>query len=205
MGRWLAQPGIPFEAVRLAWSLTPRLGTMRAVPGSVCVLDACYPRIATESLVAEILEASPLTHVIVVAEELTEEAAFPLLRAGVRGLLTYTNVHRQLVPSLAAVARGGYWVPRVLLTKFLDLLLARGAPPLPRRASLSRREHEVLEAVLHNLSNKEIASRLSISERTVKFHVSNLLAKFHVRRRADLILHSVQSPPGEPAAVARKP
>jgi DNA-binding NarL/FixJ family response regulator len=46
----------------------------------------------------------------------------------------------------------------------------------------------VLEGLLENLANKEIASRLNISERTVKFHVSNLLAKFNVRRRADLIL-----------------
>jgi DNA-binding NarL/FixJ family response regulator len=41
---------------------------------------------------------------------------------------------------------------------------------------------------LENLANKEIASRFNISERTVKFHVSNLLSKFGVRRRADLIL-----------------
>ncbi|HXU20708.1 MAG TPA: helix-turn-helix transcriptional regulator, partial [Verrucomicrobiae bacterium] len=42
--------------------------------------------------------------------------------------------------------------------------------------------------LLENLANKEVADRLHISERTVKFHVSNLLAKFGVRRRADLIL-----------------
>ena len=55
-------------------------------------------------------------------------------------------------------------------------------------ADLSRREREVLDALLENLANKEIASRLNISERTVKFHVSNLLSKLGVRRRADLIL-----------------
>jgi DNA-binding NarL/FixJ family response regulator len=53
---------------------------------------------------------------------------------------------------------------------------------------LSRREQEVLSSLLENLANKEVAERLHISERTVKFHVSNLLAKFGVRRRADLIL-----------------
>ena len=55
---------------------------------------------------------------------------------------------------------------------------------------LSRREREVLQAVLDNLSNKEIAGQLNISERTAKFHVSNLLAKFGVQRRADLIVMS---------------
>jgi len=52
---------------------------------------------------------------------------------------------------------------------------------------LSPREREVLECVLLNKSNKEIASRLNICERTVKFHVSGLLAKFNVRDRIGLM------------------
>jgi DNA-binding CsgD family transcriptional regulator len=52
---------------------------------------------------------------------------------------------------------------------------------------LSPREREVLECVLVNKSNKEIGSQLNICERTVKFHVSGLLAKFKVRDRAGLI------------------
>src|SRR5205814_9232961 len=53
--------------------------------------------------------------------------------------------------------------------------------------------HDALPiSLLENLSNKEIASKLNIAERTVKFHVSNLLSKFGVRRRADLILLTFQ-------------
>jgi DNA-binding CsgD family transcriptional regulator len=55
---------------------------------------------------------------------------------------------------------------------------------------LSRREKEVHDLLMENLSNKEIAARLAMSERTVKFHVSNLLSKHRVKRRADLILLS---------------
>jgi hypothetical protein len=51
----------------------------------------------------------------------------------------------------------------------------------------------VLEAVLDNLSNKEIARRLHMSERTAKFHVSNLLVKHGVRRRADLLFCALKS------------
>ncbi len=51
-----------------------------------------------------------------------------------------------------------------------------------------RREREVLDLLLDNLSNKEIASKLFVCEPTVKFHVSNLLSKFGVQRRADLIV-----------------
>jgi len=62
------------------------------------------------------------------------------------------------------------------------------APP----AAMSGREREVLEALLDNQSNKEIAAKLHISERTVKFHVSNLLGKFGFERRQELILNCLQ-------------
>lgn len=52
---------------------------------------------------------------------------------------------------------------------------------------LTRREEEVLAGVCDSLSNKEIASNLNLSERTVKFHVSSLLAKFQVRGRMELV------------------
>jgi DNA-binding CsgD family transcriptional regulator len=55
---------------------------------------------------------------------------------------------------------------------------------------LTRRQHEVLGAIAHNLTNKEIAVGLHVSERTVKFHVSSLLAKFEVRRRSQLMLEA---------------
>ena len=203
MSGWLVPSGIPFETVRLPWSYTPSAGPVPAGPGSVYVVDGCYPGFATSSLVKALLDTSPGTRVIVAAEELTEAFAFPLLQVGVRGLLTYGGARRQLLPALAAVSKGGYWVPRLLLTRFLDAVLAPGAAPLPGRpTSLSRREQDVLEGLVRNLSNKEIAQHLEIAERTVKFHVSNLLAKFHVQRRADVILHSFQSgalPAGAPA------
>ncbi|MGA8922353.1 MAG: LuxR C-terminal-related transcriptional regulator [Candidatus Dormiibacterota bacterium] len=64
--------------------------------------------------------------------------------------------------------------------------------------ALSRREQEVLRAVTQNLANKEIAARLNVSERTVKFHVSALLAKFGARNRVELSQFSTARvmPPG---------
>ena len=67
---------------------------------------------------------------------------------------------------------------------------------------LSPREREVLECVLRNLSNKEIGARLNVSERTVKYHVSALLAKFNVRDRVSLMREATSglrsSPSGPP-------
>src|SRR6201997_3407823 len=59
---------------------------------------------------------------------------------------------------------------------------------------LTRREEEVLNGVMRSLANKEIAASLNLSERTVKFHVSSLLAKFHVRGRMELVREAAQLP-----------
>jgi DNA-binding CsgD family transcriptional regulator len=62
---------------------------------------------------------------------------------------------------------------------------------------LSRRQHEVLAAIAQNLSNKEIAGKLNVSVRTVKFHVSTLLEKFEVRGRVDLMIEAAEFLPIE--------
>ena len=65
---------------------------------------------------------------------------------------------------------------------------------------LTRREKEVLDGILRSLANKEIASELNLSERTVKFHVSSLLSKFKVHSRMELMREASQRAM-KPAAV----
>jgi DNA-binding NarL/FixJ family response regulator len=191
-----APPAATFAPVRLLDCVTPVLPALETEPGALVVLDACFPPATTESLAAELAGSEPTARLIVVMESLSSPVTAALLRLGVKGLLTYADGAAALRSAIAKVAEGGMWVPRDLLSSFLDGLLARpSALPVPGPAAcaggLSRREVDVLDALLQNLSNKEIGSRLNISERTVKFHVSNLLAKFSVQRRADLIVRSL--------------
>jgi DNA-binding NarL/FixJ family response regulator len=160
----------------------------------VFVIDSHAPRQTTEVLVAGIQERFPRARQVVVAEKLTEAHAFPLLRLGAKGLLGYKEAHQLLPQALSVVAAGGFWVPRSLLSRFIDsnFGLRRERQIRFSPSHLSQREREVLNALLENLANKEIASKLNISERTVKFHVSSLLEKFNVRRRTDLILLAFQ-------------
>ena len=129
-------------------------------------------------------------HLLVLLPKLEDAIASPLLRLGVKGLLTYEQVPHELTRAAGQVAMGMYWVPRELLTRFVESILpgVRGCQALDCESGISRRERDVLDLLLANLSNKEIAGKLFISERTVKFHVSNLLSKFGVQRRADLIV-----------------
>ena len=72
------------------------------------------------------------------------------------------------------------------LTEKADMLLQAGQC-VRSQHKLTRREEEVLSGLMKSLANKEIAANLNLSERTVKFHVSSLLAKFRVRGRMELV------------------
>ena len=197
LARLLGELG-PVEPVRLPHTVAPTPGPLEAGPGTVCVVDCCFPVASCESLVTAIRTACPETRVVALADALAENFAFPLLRAGVKGLLSYAETRDQLFSAVAAVMGGGYWAPRGILSRFLDRVFTpESGRPLPSRTGLSRREQEVLGSVLRNLSNKEIAEALHISERTVKFHVSKLFSKFAVQRRSDLLLQSFQYGFGE--------
>jgi DNA-binding NarL/FixJ family response regulator len=176
--------------VRRVDALLADLERLPVPRATVYVVEAFAQRQTTEALVARVAAESRRGRSIVIAERLDESNAFPLLGLGVKGLLKYSEVSSSLGRALQVVAAGGFWVPRTLLSRFVDSTLEsfRPARSAPRGARLSPREREVVALLLENRSNKEIASRLHMSERTAKFHVSNLLLKYGVKRRADLIL-----------------
>lgn len=76
-----------------------------------------------------------------------------------------------------------------------DKLLEAGKS-VRSQIKLTRREEEVLAGLMKSLANKEIAANLNLSERTVKFHVSALLAKFHVRGRMELVREATRQSTG---------
>jgi DNA-binding NarL/FixJ family response regulator len=189
--RLLGGSGFQIVSKQLESMLAPDLRNLEVPRAPVYLVDAHAARQATGALLGNILDRYPQARLLVVGEKLGEEESYSLLRQGVKGILNYEEAREQLPRALPLVANGGFWVPRAVLSRFVDSILSstqgrriRGDSP----AELSRREQEVLNGLLENLANKEVADRLHISERTVKFHVSNLLAKFGVRRRADLIL-----------------
>jgi DNA-binding NarL/FixJ family response regulator len=178
--------------VRRSDGAAPESVDQRISRASVYVLEDPGRQAGTEALAENIVSTHAGAKVLIIGEKLLEASMFPLLRLGARGMLTYSEVSTQLTRALHTINSGGYWVPRSLLSRFVEETLSQSRKTRPISSasirSLSRREKEVLELLLQNLSNKEIAKELHISARTAKFHVSNLLSKHGVRRRADLIL-----------------
>ncbi len=164
------------------------------ISAEVAVIDGSDPE-ATLKFVRLLHFERHSLHMLVLLPKLEDCLTHPLLRLGVKGVLAYEQI-RELARAVSHLATGAYWVPRDLLSRFVESILPelQGAKSLETDVEISRREREVLDLLLENLSNKEIASKLFVAERTVKFHVSNLLSKFHVQRRADLIVLWMQRP-----------
>jgi two-component system, NarL family, nitrate/nitrite response regulator NarL len=189
--RVLKNPSFKLISKQMESTLGPDLRHLPVPKAALYVVDAHVARPAAGALLSNILDHFPEARIIVVAEKFDAGESYSLLQMGAKGLLTYDEAREQLPRALPLVAEGGFWVPRGVLSGFVDSVLG-GSRSRRLKADtsteLSRREQEVLNSLLENLANKEIGNKLNISERTVKFHVSNLLSKFGVRRRADLIL-----------------
>ncbi|HEV8524097.1 MAG TPA: hypothetical protein VGQ71_06320 [Terriglobales bacterium] len=164
---------------------------------AVYAVDARPSRAETQSLVSDLLAQFPGSHVMVLAGNFPESTAFPLLALGVRGLLRHSDVRQQLPLAVRSIAAGGFWVPRTLLERFVES--AVGSTLRSRfaleRADLGESEAAVLDGVVQNLSDAQIAKKLLLEQAEVERQVTRLLARFGVRRRADLILLGIQPSP----------
>lgn len=177
------------HAVRLNGIIPPDLHKLRPCP-VLFVVDAAAPIPNSAAIVSSILAEFPNARALAVAEQFNADSSFILLRAGARGLLTYAEARKRLAEACRLVAAGELWVPRLMLSHFLDWIGQHAGHriPKPGPVELTNRGQEVLIALMENLSNKEIANRLHMSERTVKFHISRLLALYGVHHRGDLIV-----------------
>jgi DNA-binding NarL/FixJ family response regulator len=131
--------------------------------------------------------------IIAMGDEPTDEEALACFAAGVRG---YCNAHAAaelLVRVAEVVQQGGLWIGESLMQRLLQGT-ARIPMPAPAGASpewaalLTEREREVAIAVAEGASNKEVARKLGITERTVKAHTGAIFEKLDVRDRLQLSL-----------------
>jgi len=116
-----------------------------------------------------------------------DEDLLRLLYLGLDGLVKISEgLEEELVTAVNAILAGGIWAPRRVLAEYVRQTDWLRSDQLLSRFSLTARESQVLQLALRHLSNKEIAGILGISERTVKFHVSNIFGKLQVDDRQSL-------------------
>ena len=106
------------------------------------------------------------------------------LSEGFWGLVACSRYEDELPTAVQSVAEGRLWVPAPVAVRWTRMAASKS--PSPSNAMLSEREQAVVRCLERRLSNKEIAVMFGVSERTVKFHVSNIFRKLKIRSRADI-------------------
>ncbi|HEY6737217.1 MAG TPA: response regulator transcription factor, partial [Actinopolymorphaceae bacterium] len=170
------------EAIALVESLRP----------DVLMLDLQMPNVdgveALRTLRDRGLIGPDATRVLVLTSFTEPSSVVPALRAGAAGYLFKDVDPDALAQSIRAVRSG-----QVLLEPEVATALLNGESADERAAALTDREREVLAEIARGRSNREIARALVLSEKTVKTHVSSILAKLGLADRTQAALYAVRS------------
>jgi DNA-binding NarL/FixJ family response regulator len=150
------------------------------------IFDGDPPSI--EIALSSALQRSPHLRPLVLARCGDDAECVRWMRTGAWGLITYDRYEEQMPRAIHELAEGRLWFPGPVVLRWVYERAAQRRSPL--HLALTPREHEVIGFLRDGrLSNKEIASSLRITERTVKFHVGNILSKMHVGSRRELTSH----------------
>ncbi|MEU4644647.1 response regulator transcription factor [Micromonospora sp. NPDC023814] len=117
-----------------------------------------------------------------------DEYVYGALRAGASGFLLKDARPDQLLDAIRRTHAGESMFAPTILTRLIEHYVSRPAASPRGLDILTKREAEVLTLVARGLSNDDIAATLTISIKTVKTHIGNLLAKLHARDRAQLVI-----------------
>ncbi|MCL4396169.1 MAG: response regulator transcription factor [Chloroflexi bacterium] len=169
------------EAVSQAGALYP----------DVILMDLMMPQVDGIQATQEITAKQPKTHVLVLTSFAGDDKVFPAIKAGALGYLLKDSGPDDLVRAIHQVASGEPSLEPSIARKVLFEL---HHPPkaAPTSEPLTERELDVLKLVAQGLSNREIADRLVITERTVCTHVSNILTKLHLASRTQAALFALK-------------
>ncbi|AZO06386.1 MULTISPECIES: response regulator transcription factor [unclassified Mesorhizobium] len=182
-----------FELVGEGASAEDAERLVRASTPDILLLDISMPGGGLSAL-ASILSAMPEQKIVMLTVSETNADVAQALKAGARGYVLKGVGSKALAEILRDVANGQSYVSPSLSARLLsDLLQPTGSKPDPL-AQLTGREAEILKLVAEGLSNKEVAARLSLQEKTVKHHMTRVLAKLNVRNRTEaaLLMHEAR-------------
>jgi DNA-binding NarL/FixJ family response regulator len=161
----------------------------------ILLLDLNMPKLPGLEAMRAIMNRSPRVKIVLLTSLISTQQVIEALQIGARGIVLKDSVASDLGESLRAVLSGDYWIggKRVvnLLSALHDLMQQAAAVPEKKTYGLTPRELEVVTCIVEGCSNKDIAKQFSISEETVKRHLSNIFDKTGVSTRLELALFAI--------------
>ena len=180
----IAEAGDGLEAVVLTRKLAPDL----------LLLDLAMPHMDGLEVLRQIAGARSTTRIILLTAGIERAAIATAVHLGARGLLLKESGSALLLKALRSVRDGQLWVGRETVADLVEVMRSPARPaaaaPMPD-FGLTLREIQIVAAVVATYGNREIAKKFSISEKTVKHHLTNIFDKLGVSNRLELALFAL--------------
>jgi len=165
------------------------LDSVRSLKPDILLLDVDMPRLNGLEVLKTLSESDSDVTCVLVTASIENQQIVAALQHGARGVIRKETPARMLIQCIHSVHEGQYWLGQNAFSDLVKGLQSIG-PSSSENASfgLTSRELKVIAAVLEGDTNKGVAERLSISEQTVKNHLTNIFNKLGVSSRLELVL-----------------
>ena len=158
----------------------------------VIVMDISMPGMNGLAATRKLKQLQPGAAIVTLTRHGDDAYLQELLRAGVSGYVLKQSAPAELLQAIRAAAGGGQYLDSALTARVTAAFLGKpGKRDAQPSAAVSERESEVLRLIASGYSNKEIASRLSLSVKTVEAHKANAMRKLDLNGRIDIVKYAI--------------
>ncbi|MFD1393640.1 response regulator [Lacticaseibacillus jixianensis] len=159
-----------------------------ALRPDVILMDLVMPNMDGIESTKRIMAAWPEARIIILTSFIDDEKVYPAIEAGAASYILKTATAEEIAAAIRKTAAGDSALDPQVTTKMMNRLTKKAQPELADE--LTNREREVLMLIAQGKSNQEIADELFITLKTVKTHVSNILAKLEVEDRTQAAIYA---------------
>ncbi|AIQ49296.1 LuxR family transcriptional regulator [Paenibacillus sp. FSL R7-0273] len=179
----VGEAGSGEEGIRLAQEYNP----------DVVLMDLVMEGMDGIETTKRLLKLYPDCKVIVLTSYLDDEKMYPVIEAGAFSYLLKTSRASEVADAIRAAARGQSVLESQVASKMMNRFRNNAKVEAPAYKELTEREMEVLKLLAQGKSNQDIADQLIIGIKTVKFHVTNILAKLGVEDRTQAAIYAYKN------------
>ena len=182
-----------FTVVGTARDGLQALEKARALRPDLIIMDVWMPQLDGLSAVRMIKTEMPETKIVMLTVSAEDSDLFGAIKSGASGYLLKTQDTEEFFSLLEAVTRGETVLSPGLTTRILNEFARSPACEKDSPENLSPRQIQVLTLVAQGLTYKEVGEKLFLSERTIKYHMGQIIARLHIQSRAEVIDYARRS------------
>jgi two-component system nitrate/nitrite response regulator NarL len=175
----------------------------RQLEPDMLLLDLVMPGVPCLEVLRSLTATSLPTRTILLTATIEPDEIVKALQLGARGVVMKDSASQLLMKAIRLVMAGQYWIGRNSVAGLVDTFRTQMFDVMERRFGLTARELEIVTAVTTGFANKEIAQRLSLSEETVKHHLTKIFGKVGVSNRLELALFAISQNLVKPVSETR--